>query len=181
MTLNCQTKDAFTKSQAGGWRYDIVGLGMKINMADINAAIGLAQLREYDKLLARRKRIFEAYDKAFEKHDWAILPPSKQDGLESSCHVYALRIKDFTEQQRDDLITEISKSEVAVNVHFVPLPMLSFYKQQGYDIADYPKAYTHYSHEVSLPVYPQLTDEQVNFVIGTVVRAHDTIAARTSL
>ncbi len=181
MTLNCQTKDAFTKSQAGGWRYDIVGLGMKINMADINAAIGLAQLREYDKLLARRKRIFEAYDKAFEKHDWAILPPSKQDGLESSCHVYALRIKDFTEQQRDDLITEISKSEVAVNVHFVPLPMLSFYKQQGYDIADYPKAYTHYSHEVSLPVYPQLTDEQVNFVIDTVVRAHDTIAARTSL
>ena len=181
MTLNCQTKDAFTKSQAGGWRYDIVGKGMKINMADINAAIGLAQLREYDKLLDRRKHIFEAYNNAFEQYGWAILPPSRQEGYESSYHVYALRIKDFNEQQRDNLINEISRSEVAVNVHFVPLPMLSYYKQLGYDIADYPQAYTHYSHEVSLPVYPQLTDEQVAFVIGTVVRAHDTVAARTSL
>ena len=77
MTLNCQTKDAFSKSKAGGWRYDITGFGMKINMADVNAAIGLAQMREYAKLLEGRKRVFDRYTAAFSKFDWAILPPSK--------------------------------------------------------------------------------------------------------
>ena len=176
MTLNCQTKDAFTKSQAGGWRYDIVGKGMKINMADVNAAIGLAQIRQYEHLLAERKRIYNAYDKALGQYEWAILPPSVKNGGETSYHVYPLRIKGFTEQQRDALINEIAKSEVAVNVHFVPLPMLSYYRSLGYDIADYPNARRHYEHEVSLPVYPQLTDEQVQIVINTVVKAHDTIA-----
>ena len=176
MTLNCQTKDAFTKSQAGGWRYDIVGKGMKVNMADINAAIGLAQIRQYDRLLAERKRIFNTYNEAFAAYDWAILPPCKAGGAESSYHVYALRIKDFTEQQRDDMIKEISRYDVAVNVHFVPLPMLTYYKQLGYDIADYPQAYENYKHEISLPVYPQLDDEKVKFVIEAVVKAHDAIA-----
>lgn len=177
MTLNCQTKDAFTKSQAGGWRYDIVGKGMKVNMADINAAIGLAQIRQYDRLLAERKRIFNTYNEAFRQYDWAILPPCKSGDAESSYHVYALRIKGFTEQQRDDMITEISRHDVAVNVHFVPLPMLTYYKQLGYDIADYPQAYENYHHEISLPVYPQLDDEKVNFVIKTVVDAYNTVAA----
>jgi dTDP-4-amino-4,6-dideoxygalactose transaminase len=178
MTLNCQTKDAYTKSQAGGWRYDIVGRGMKVNMADVNAAIGLAQIRQYDKLLAERKRIYNAYDEALSQYDWAILPPSVKDDSITSYHVYTLRIKGFTEQQRDELISEIAQHEVAVNVHFVPLPMLSYYRSLGYDIANYPNAHRHYEHEVSLPVYPQLTDEQVQIVIETVVNAHDTIVAR---
>ena len=175
MTLNCQTKDAFTKSQAGGWRYDIVGKGMKINMADVNAAIGLAQIRQYDHLLAERKRIYKAYDKALSQYEWAILPPSVKNGGETSYHVYPLRIKGFTEQQRDALISEIAKHDVAVNVHFVPLPMLSYYRSLGYDIANYPNARRHYEHEVSLPVYPQLTDEQVQTVINTLIKAYDTI------
>lgn len=179
MTLNCQTKDAFTKSQAGGWRYDIVGKGMKVNMADVNAAIGLAQIRQYDKLLVERKRIYEAYDAAFSKHEWALLPPSHTGKKESSYHVYALRIKDFTEQQRDEMIKVISQSEVAVNVHFVPLPMLSYFKELGFDIAHYPNAFRHYEHEISLPVYPQLDEEKVNFVIKTVVEAYQTIAAQS--
>lgn len=171
MSLNCQTKDAFTKSQAGGWRYDIVGKGMKVNMADINAAIGLAQIRQYDKLLAERKRIYHAYDEAFSKTDWAILPPSLQDYRESSYHVYPLRIKGINESQRDAIITEISQHDVAVNVHFVPLPMLSYYKSLGYDIKEYPQAYHNYEHEISLPVYPQLSDEEVQIVIETVINA----------
>ncbi|MBP5508413.1 MAG: DegT/DnrJ/EryC1/StrS family aminotransferase [Prevotella sp.] len=178
MTLNCQTKDAYTKSQAGGWRYDIVGRGMKVNMADINAAIGLAQIRQYDKLLAERKRIYNAYDEALSQYDWAILPPSVKDDTITSYHVYTLRIKGFTEQQRDELIREIAQHEVAVNVHFVPLPMLTYYRSLGYDISNYPNARRHYEHEVSLPVYPQLTNEQVQTVIETVVNAHDTIVAR---
>lgn len=112
MTLNCQTKDAFSKSKAGGWRYDIIGLGMKINMADINAAIGLAQIREYPKLLQERKRIFHAYNAGFSGCDWAILPPSFEDEKESSYHIYALRIKGFTEEQRDRMIDEIAKMKL---------------------------------------------------------------------
>ena len=175
MTLNCQTKDAFSKSKAGGWKYDIVDFGMKINMPDVNAAIGLAQMRQYSDLLVSRKRIFGQYDTAFRNYEWAVLPPSKDKEKETSYHIYALRIKEITEQQRDDMIDEIAKQEVAVNVHFIPMPMLSFFKNKGYDINEYPQAYQNYSHEISLPIYPQLTNEEVNFVIRTVVEAYEKV------
>jgi len=175
MSLNCQTKDAFSKSKAGGWRYDVIGFGMKINMADINAAIGLAQIRKYDVLLKKRKRVFQLYNEAFSKYSWVILPPAKKDGRETSYHIYALRIKNITEEKRDAMIDEIAKQEVAVNVHFIPMPMLKFFKQQGYDIADYPVAYNNYKREISLPIYPQLTDEQVQYVIDTVITAYEKV------
>lgn len=175
MTLNCQTKDAFSKSKAGGWRYDIVDFGMKINMADVNAAIGLAQIRQYPALLKERKRIFNTYNKAFEKYNWAILPPSIVNEKESSYHLYALRLKDVTEQQRDEIIDEIAKKEVAVNVHFIPMPMLTFFRDQGYDIINYPQSYNNYSQEISLPIYPQLTNEEIVFVIRTVIEAFEKV------
>ena len=171
MSLNCQTKDAFSKSQAGGWRYDIVGLGMKINMPDVNAAIGLAQIREYEHILKERKRIFHLYDEAFKKYDWAILPPLSKQGRETSYHLYALRIKDITEAQRDAIINKIAEKEIAVNVHFIPMPMLTLFKEMGYKIEDYPQAYANFKGEISLPIYPQLTNEQVHFVIDCVVEA----------
>ncbi len=173
--LNCQTKDAFTKTKAGGWRYDIVGMGMKANMADVNAAIGLAQIRQYDSLLEKRKHVFETYNKAFKDEPWSILPPSTDGVRETSYHVYALRIKDITEEQRDEIINEISKSEVAVNVHFIPLPMLTFFNGLGYRIENYPQAYENYHHEISLPCYPQLTDEQLQFITETVIKAYHTV------
>ena len=172
MSLNCQTKDAFTKSKAGGWRYDIVGMGMKANMADVNAAIGLAQIRKYPQMLVRRKEIFQAYNEAFAQEPWAILPPMNDGSRETSYHIYALRIRDFSEEQRDAMIAEISKSQVAVNVHFIPLPMLTLFSQLGYKIEDYPQAYANYAHEITLPCYPMLTDEQVAFVIKTVKEAY---------
>lgn len=177
-SLNCQTKDAFTKSKAGGWRYDIIGQGMKCNLADVNAAIGLAQIRKYEDLLKERKRVFTRYNDALKQYDWALTPPAITPGKESSYHVYALRIKDVTEQQRDEIIQEIAKSEVAVNVHFVPMPMLTLFREMGYDIKDYPQAYRNYAHEISLPIYPQLTDEQADFVIRTVVEAHDKVMGK---
>lgn len=179
-TLNCQTKDAFTKTKAGGWRYDIVGQGMKINMADVNAAIGLAQIRQYDALLKERKRVFDTYNEAFSHYSWAITPPARVDGRESSYHVYALRIKGIGEETRDQMITEISKSEVAVNVHYIPMPMLTLFKGMGYDIADYPQTYANFAGEISLPIYPQLTAEQVDFVIKTVVEAYQHIVEKKS-
>lgn len=172
MSLNCQTKDAFSKSKAGGWRYDITGFGMKCNMADVNAAIGLAEIREYPTLLKERKRVFETYDQAFSNYDWVILPPALVGEKESSYHIYALRIKGFDEQKRDAMIDAIAKSDVAVNVHFIPMPMLSFFKDKGYDIARYPQAFKNYEHEISLPIYPQLDEEKVQFVIETVVNAY---------
>lgn len=177
-SLNCQTKDAFTKSKAGGWRYDIIGQGMKCNLADVNAAIGLAQIRKYEDLLKERKRVFTRYNDALKQYDWALTPPAVTSGKESSYHVYALRIKDVTEHQRDEIIQEIAKSEVAVNVHFVPMPMLTLFREMGYDIKDYPQAYRNYAHEISLPIYPQLTDEQADFVIRTVVEAHNKVMGK---
>lgn len=177
MTLNCQTKDAFSKSKAGGWRYDITGFGMKINMADVNAAIGLAQMRQYASLLEGRKKVFNKYSSSLSEFDWAILPPSKIDGKETSYHIYALRIKDATEKQRDEIIDEIAKHEVAVNVHFIPMPMLSFFKNMGYAIEDYPQAYKNFSHEISLPIYPQLTEDEIDFVLKTVIEACQKIIA----
>ena len=174
-SLNCQTKDAFTKSKAGGWRYDIVGMGMKANMADVNAAIGLAQIRQYDHMLRERKRIFQTYDELFGRQPWAILPVSHQGYRESSYHVYTLRIRDISEEQRDAIISEISKSQVAVNVHFIPLPMLTLFRDMGYDINDYPQAYRNFAHEISLPCYPQLDDEKVRFVADTVIKAYQTV------
>ncbi|MEG2494000.1 MAG: DegT/DnrJ/EryC1/StrS family aminotransferase, partial [Rikenellaceae bacterium] len=175
MSLNCQTKDAFTKSQAGGWRYDIIGLGMKINMADVNAAIGLAQIRKYPHLLQERKRIFERYDKAFKALGWAITPSAVSQTKESSYHIYALRIKGENEGFRDKMITEIASHGVAVNVHFVPMPMLTYFSSLGYKIENYPQAYNNYKGEISLPIYPQLTNQQVDYIIDTVIKAYGTI------
>ena len=161
-SLNGQTKDAFTKSQGGSWRYDIVYPGFKMNMPDICAAIGLAQIRHYaDDLLLARRRIFEQYNAFFSAHSWAELPPYEAAGRTSSFHLYALRIRDITEAQRDRLIEGITAAGVAVNVHFMPLPMLTVFRERGYDIADFPVAYDNYAREISLPIYPQLTEGDV--------------------
>lgn len=178
MTLNCQTKDAFTKSKAGGWRYDIVGKGLKYNMADVNAAIGLAQIRQYDNMLAERKRVFTSYTLTLSKYDWAIIPPIKSNDRETSYHVYPLRIKGISEEQRDEIIKKISEQEIAVNVHFVPLPMLTLFKNEGYDIKDYPQSYANYCNEISLPVYPQLTDEAVRMVADAVISAYNEVVCQ---
>lgn len=176
MTLNGQTKDAFTKSKAGGWRYDIVDLGMKINMPDVLAAIGLAQIRKYDsQLLLERKRIFNQYSQAFSQFAWAKLPPQDNDHVKSSYHLYALRINNISEEQRDQMIDIIAKEGVAVNVHFIPMPMLTLFKNLGYDINDYPSTYKNFACEISLPIYPQLNTEQVNYIVQSVEKAYSDI------
>ncbi|MCX7548384.1 DegT/DnrJ/EryC1/StrS aminotransferase family protein [Xanthomarina sp. F1114] len=171
-SLNGQTKDAFTKSKAGGWRYDIIYLGLKINMPDILAAIGVAQLPEYfEKTLENRIEIYEFYHNFFKTKSWAILPPYKNDDKTSSCHLYALRIKNISETTRDIIIDKISKEGVAVNVHFQPLPMLTIFKDMDYDISHYPIAYNNYKSEISLPIYPQLTNKELEYIIITVNNA----------
>lgn len=174
-SLNGQTKDALAKTNGAGWRYDIVYPGFKMNMPDICAAIGLAQLRKYPTLmLPERNRVAEAYAKGFANYSWAIVPPMKDDVRESSYHVFALRIKGITEAQRDTMIERITDASVSVNVHFQPLPILTVFRERGYQLEDYPVAYACYAHEISLPIYPQLDQEKIEYIIKAVVRAYET-------
>jgi len=171
-SLNGQTKDAFSKSKAGGWRYDIVYPGFKMNMPDVLAAIGLGQVRKYDSLLlSERRRVFNTYSAAFENHAWAVPPPFNKTGYESSYHLYPLVIQNITEQQRDAVIDLITEQGVAVNVHFVPMPMLTVFKNAGFKIGDYPKSYSLYCGEISLPVYPQLSENLCSIVVNAVISA----------
>jgi len=169
-SLHGQNKDALAKTQPGSWRYDIEEAGYKYNMTDIQAAMGLVELARYDELiLPRRRNIFQLYSEAFSACSWAETPVFEDAQKSSSYHVYALRIKNISESQRDIIISRIFAREVSVNVHFVPLPMMSFYKKMGYTISDYPVAFNNYSREISLPVYFNLTDEQVEQVVKAVV------------
>ncbi len=168
-SLNGQTKDAFSKSQAGGWRYDIVYPGFKINMPDICAAIGLAQIKSYDeKVWLERKRVFDFFSVAFANNEWAEVPP--YDSAESRCsfHLYPLRIKNISEQQRDAIMERIAEKELAVNVHFVPLPMLTVFSKLNYNIKNYPVAYNNYSREISLPIYPQLNTNHCTTIVNII-------------
>lgn len=165
LTLHGQTKDALTKINFGNWRYDIVEEGYKINMPDVLAAIGLIQLRKYDStILPKRKKIFEKYREVLKENSWALLPKMKDDIKESSYHIFALRIKHIDENERNIIIEKISEKEISVNVHFIPLPMFTYFKNAGYNIEDYPNSYKHYSNEISLPVFHELTNQQVDIV-----------------
>ncbi len=166
--LHGQSKDALAKTQKGAWKYDVNEPGFKCNMTDLQAAIGLIELERYQENLDRRKQIFDAYTFAFEQEDWAIIPPYKTDTKESSYHLYLLRVDGATEQQRDEIIREIAEMDVAVNVHFQPLPLLTAYAKRGYRIENYPEAYAKYANEISLPVYYDLSDDNLKTVIETV-------------
>jgi len=169
-TLNGQNKDAFTKSQEGGWKYDILFAGLKVNMPDVCAAIGLAQIRKYDSLLIKeRERVARSYHAFFSKYKQFDLPPLEDENRKSCFHLYALRLNNCTEEQRDLIIEEITQKGVAVNVHFIPMPMLTVFKNLGYKIEDYPVAYHNYSREISLPIYPQLTNNQVEYICEAVL------------
>lgn len=168
-SLNGQTKDAFTKTKAGAWRYDIIYPGLKINMPDVLAAIGVGQMKTYSKdTLPKRIAIFEDYNKYFDSKKWAIIPPYKSSNKQSSCHIYALRIKDISEAQRDEVINLIAEKNIAVNVHFQPLPLLSVFKNMGYKIEDFPIAYNQYKNEISLPIYPQLKANEIEYIAQVV-------------
>lgn len=175
-SLNGQTKDALAKSQGAGWKYDIVYPGFKMNMPDIGAAIGLAQFRKYSSLiLPERERVFSAYNELLSRYAWAELPPFQSEEKRSSCHVYALRIKDISEAQRDAMIEKIAATGVSVNVHFQPLPLLTVFRERGYRIGDHPVANDAYAREISLPVYPELDQEKIEYIVKAVVDAYKAV------
>jgi len=173
-SLHGQNKDALAKMQKGAWRYDVIEAGYKANMTDILASIGLVEIDRYkDDTLVKRRHIFNYYSKFFKDYEWAVLPLFENENKRSSYHVFLLRIKKITEEKRDRIIQNIFNKDVSVNVHFLPLPMLSFYKKQGYDIKNYPVAWDNYSTVISLPVYYDMTDEILQQVCTAVKNSVD--------
>lgn len=174
-SLHGQSKDALAKSSVGEWRYDVNAAGFKSNMTDIHASLGLVEIGRYKENLAKRKEIFEKYNEAFSKRRWAEIPTSDTEDKTSSYHIYMLRIKNCTEEKRDAIMREIAKKNISVNVHFIPVPMLSFYKEQGFDTANFPRTHDNYSREISLPVFYDLSDVQIDRIINSMITSVEEI------
>lgn len=164
LSLHGQSKDALAKTKLGAWEYDIVGTWYKCNMTDIAAAIGLKQFERYPDMLKRRREIIARYDAALKPLGVKSLPHYTSEH-DSSGHLYITEIPGITYEQRGEIITKMGEHEIACNVHFKPLPLHTAYKELGFDIKDYPNAYAHFAHEITLPLHTCLTDEQVGYVI----------------
>jgi dTDP-4-amino-4,6-dideoxygalactose transaminase len=164
LSLHGQNKDALAKTQLGAWEYDIIGTWYKCNMTDIAAAMGLAQLERYPLLLKRRREIIERYDAAFKPIGIQVLPHYTREHT-SSGHLYITRIPGITPQQRNEIITRMAERGIACNVHYKPIPMHTAYRQQGFEMKDYPNAYQNYANEITLPLHTCLTDTEVDYVI----------------
>lgn len=164
LSLHGQSKDALAKTQLGAWEYDIVGPWFKCNMTDVTAGIGLAQMKRYRGLLARRKEIIEKYDVAFKPLGIEVLNHYTEE-YRSSGHLYITRIPGISLEQRHEIIVKMAEAGVACNVHYKPLPMMTAYRNMGFDIKDYPNAYNRFENEITLPLHTKLTDEEVEYVI----------------
>lgn len=167
-SLHGQNKDALAKNQLGAWEYDIVYPAYKCNMTDIVASIGLVQLERYPQILSRRKAIIEKYNKAFENMGVTLLDHFS-NMHSSSGHLYMVRLNGAEESYRNNIIVKMAEKDVACNVHYKPLPMMTAYKQIGYDIAEFPNAFNQYRNEITLPLHTCLTDEMVDYVIDSFV------------
>lgn len=167
-SLHGQSKDALAKTKLGAWEYDIVGPWYKCNMTDIMAALGLVQLKRYPSLLERRKQIIRRYDEAFQPLGIEVLNHYSEQH-HSSGHLYITRIPGADTERRQEIIVKMAEQGIATNVHYKPLPMMTAYKNLGFDIADYPNAYTRFANEITLPLHTCLTDEEVQYVIDNFV------------
>ena len=165
LSLHGQSKDALAKTQLGAWEYDIVAPDYKCNMTDISAAIGLVQIRRYAELLHRRRQIVERYNEALKDCNVQVLNHYGDDH-QSSGHLYLVRLLGKDCEYRNEVIRKMAERGIACNVHYKPLPMMTAYKNLGFDIKDYPNAYRQFENEVTLPLHTRLTDEDVEYVIG---------------
>ena len=167
LSLHGQSKDALHKNQLGAWEYDIVSPAYKCNMTDIMAAIGLVQFERYPSMLARRQEIIERYDNAFLPFGVKTLPHYKNEN-KSSGHLYLMRIPGATESKRNEIIVKLAELGIGTNVHYKPLPLMTAYKNLGFNIKDYPNAYDQYENEITLPLHTCLKDEEVEYIIEKV-------------
>ena len=168
LSLHGQNKDALAKTKLGSWEYDIVAPNYKCNMTDVMAGIGLAQFRRYPEMLRRRRQIIEKYNEGLKECDVRLLS-HYSDNHSSSGHLYLVRLIGKTVEERNEVIAKMAERGIACNVHYKPLPMMTAYRNLGFDIADYPNAYAQYENEVTLPLHTRLSDEDVDYVISNFV------------
>lgn len=166
LSLHGQSKDALSKMQLGAWEYDVVAPNYKCNLTDIMSSIGLAQLKRYDGLLARRAEIVKKYDSAFRGTKIRSLNHFDDDRI-SCCHLYIVNVDGIDVEQRNDIIKKMAEKGIATNVHYKPLPMHTAYKNLGFSIEDYPNSYDNYKSQITLPLHTLLTDEEVDYVINS--------------
>ena len=163
-SLHGQSKDALAKTQLGAWEYDVLTPAYKCNMTDLTAAIGLVQLKRYPQMLSRRRELIERYDEALKG-----LPLQVRDHYTSehtsSGHLYQVRLLNKEAEERNEVITEMARRDIACNVHFKPLPMMTAYKNLGFDIKDFPNAYNQFKNEITLPLHSRLTDEEADYIL----------------
>ena len=164
LSLHGQSKDALAKTQLGAWEYDIVGPWYKCNMTDIMAALGLVQMKRYPALLARRREIIERFDAAFKPLGIEVLNHYADNHI-SSGHLYITRVPGITTEQRQEIIVKMAERGIATNVHYKPLPMMTAYKNMGFDIKNFPNAYAHFANAITLPLHTRLSDEEVDYII----------------
>jgi len=173
LSLHGQSKDALAKNRAGAWEYDIVTPAYKCNMTDIMAALGLAQFKRYPEFLQRRKEIVGKYDQGLEKINQKLKGykltslTHYTDTIESCGHLYLMRVKGADMHQRNKIIEKMAEKGVATNVHYKPLPMLTAYKNLGYEMRNYPRAYDMFYNEITLPLHTKLSDEDVEYVMNS--------------
>ncbi len=166
LSLHGQNKDALAKSKAGAWEYDIIYPAYKCNMTDILASLGLSQLSRYDEMLKRRYEITQMYNDGLKSENVQVLSHLTKDSR-SSCHLYITRLLGKDEEFRNKFIQKMSESGIATNVHYKPLPMLTAYKNIGFDIKNFPNAFNMYKNEVTLPLHTLLTNDEVEYIIKT--------------
>lgn len=164
LSLHGQTKDALSKNKLGSWEYDIVMPAYKCNMTDINAAIGLVQLKRYPEMLGWRHEIIRRYDEAFKDLPVTLLDHRDKEH-QSSGHLYFVRVNNITEEKRNEIIIKMAEKGIACNVHYKPLPMLTAYNDLGFDIENYPNAYDQYKNQITLPLYSKLNKTDIDYII----------------
>ena len=163
-SLHGQSKDALAKTQLGAWEYDVLTPAYKSNMTDLTAAIGLVQMKRYPQMLARRRELIGRYDEALKGLNIQVRDHYTAEHT-SSGHLYQVRLLGKDGDYRNEVITEMARRDIACNVHFKPLPMMTAYKQLGFDINDYPNAYNQFKNEVTLPLHTRLTDEEADYIL----------------
>ena len=168
LSLHGQNKDALAKTKLGAWEYDIIAPNFKCNMTDVMAGIGLAQFKRYPDMLKRRHEIIERYNAALSDCNVQVLNHYDADHA-SSGHLYLVRLLDKDTEYRNRVIEQMAERGIACNVHYKPLPMMTAYKNLGFDIANYPNAYAQYANEVTLPLHTRLSDEDVEYIISNFI------------
>lgn len=163
-SLHGQSKDALAKTQLGAWEYDVLWPAYKSNMTDLTAAIGLIQMKRYPAMLARRRQLIERYDETLKGLNLQVRDHYTAEHT-SSGHLYQVRLLGYDGEYRNQVITRMAERDIACNVHFKPLPMMTAYKNLGFDIKDYPNAFAQFENEITLPLHTRLTDEQVDYIL----------------